>query len=223
MNLTIDLATTLVEDHPLDTARILERYDPQQAWAALLLMGEEVQPAILENFHPDFAARVISFMPFELVLKNIRLMTSEASTDIIALLSEESRMKLLSQLPTMHSEEIETLLQYPEDSVGSLMSPDFVALRMSATVRDATRRLRRMSSVGKSVNYVYVVDQKDTLEGVLVMRDLILAEPDTLLKDVMLSEVLTVDCDDDIEDAADLLVEQEYSVKYLDVLLVRRQ
>ena len=209
MQLSQDLALALVEDHPVDTARILERYSPREAWAALLLLGEENQPDLIENMHPEFAARVLNLMPFEAAFKNIREMSSEASTDVLALLDEGLRQQVLNELPNLHSDEIKSLLQYPEDSVGSIMSPDFVALRDKASVADALRRLRRMAAVGHPVNYVYVIDQDHTLKGVLVMRDLVLAAQDVLLEDVMLKNIFFVCSGDDIEDAADILVENK--------------
>ncbi|CAN5847329.1 magnesium transporter [soil metagenome] len=206
--ITDDLARELIESHPLDTARVLERLEPDAAWAVLAGLDEDLRPPIVEGFSPDYAARLLFEPDLETAVDIVRALPSEVSADILEHLSEAESERLLSALPSLHADEIEELSEYPEDTVGSVMSPEFVALRESATVADALTRLRRLAMVGRDVNYVYVVDDETRLCGVLVLRDLILAQPVTSLKRLMITNVVKVYTSDELDDVADLLFEK---------------
>ncbi len=208
MQIVSDLARTLIEEHPIDTARVLARLSPIEAWATLLLIAEPFRVEIVESFPPDFAAKVLKVAGFKSSLQLVREMPSEVTTDIFEHLSQGFTTKILAQLPNLHSEEIEALAEYDEDTAGSVMSPKFVALRDKAKVSDALTRLRRLGLVGQPVNYVYVVDEEGKLKGVLVMRDLVLAPLGKLLEEVMLSELIKVYTDDKLDYVVDKLIEE---------------
>ncbi len=209
MQFVSDLAQTLIEHHPIDTARVLERMSPIEAWAALVLVEEPYRAEIVESFSPEFAARVLTLAGLESTLRLVREMPPEVSTDIFECLPEEFEKQLLYELPNVRSDAIEELLEYSEDTAGSVMSPDFVALNETATVNDALTRLRRLSSVGQNVNYVYVIDKDTHLKGVLVMRDLVLTPGTTPLSEVMLSNIIKVYVDDELDEVADKLIEEK--------------
>ena len=208
MQIVSDLARTLIEEHPIDTARVLARLSPIEAWATLLLIAEPFRVEIVESFPPEFAAKVLKLAGVKASLQLVREMPSEVTTDIFEHLSQGFKSKILAQLPNLHSEEIEALAEYDEDTAGSVMSPEFVALRDKARVSDALTRLRRLGLVGQPVNYVYVVDEEEKLKGVLVMRDLVLAPLSRLLEDVMLSELIKVYTDDKLDYVVDKLIEE---------------
>ncbi len=209
MQIVSDLAQTLIEEHPIDTARVLARLSPVEAWATLLLIAEPFRIEIVESFPPEFAAKVLKIAGLKESLQLIREIPSEVATDIFEHLSKGFKAKILARLPNLHSEEIEALAEYDEDTAGSIMSPDFVALRNTARVSDALTRLRRLGIIGQAVNYVYVVDGEEKLKGVLVMRDLVLAPLNTLLENVMLSEPIKVYTDDELDHVADKLIEEK--------------
>ncbi len=207
--ITDDLARELVESHPLDTARVLERLEPENAWRELSRLDAPLRAPILEGFTPAYGARVLQEADGESLTDILRELPSEVTADILEYLPDEVREGWLTALPTLHAREIATLADYPEDTAGSVMSPEFVALRQNATVADALTRLRRMAFVGRSVNYVYVTDEAERLVGVLVMRDLVLAPPAKRLYDIMIKNVFRVYADDDLDAVADLLLEKK--------------
>ena len=203
-----DLARELIETHPLDTARVFERLEPYEAYSELMALDESLRAPILEGFSPPFAARVIAQADLDGQVNLIRNLPSEVSADLLVYLPEDMQKVLLAALPSLHAEEIEALAEYPEDTAGSVMSPEYVALRESATVADALTRLRRLAAVGRGVNYVYIVDTEERLTGVLMLRDLILSQPTTSLVDIMIKDVVRVYTSDELDDVADLLLER---------------
>lgn len=203
-----DLARELIETHPLDTARVFERLEPSEAYAELTALDEALRAPILEGFSPPYAARVLGQADLESQVDLVRDLPSEVSADVLVYLPENTQKDLLAALPNLHAEEIEELADYPEDTAGSVMSPEVVALRESATVADALTRLRRLAAVGRGVNYVYIVDAEEQLRGVLMLRDLILSLPTTPLANIMIRDVVRVYTSDALDDVADLLLER---------------
>lgn len=212
-----DLARALVETHPLEAARILERLEPFEVTQELARFEAELRAPVLEWFSPEFAARVLHELSPEEAAQLVRELPSEDSNDILGYLPESDRLAVLERLPSAHAEELELLAEYEDDTAGSIMSPEFVALRTGATVADALTRLRRLALVGREVNYVYVVDEDRVLRGVLLMRDLVLNLPRTPLAQVMVAEVLRVYVDDPLDEVRDALLERDlFSVPVVD-------
>jgi magnesium transporter len=206
--ITAALARELVESHPHDAARVLERLEPEEAWEALRLFDESLWPGIIEGFNSDYAARVLLEAPSEDSTDIVKELPSEVTADLLEYFPEEDKQELLDELSDLHVEELEELSGYEEDTAGSVMSPEFVALREGADVDDALTRLRRMALIGRNVNYVYVLDDDDKLTGVLLMRDLVLSPADKLLQDIMIKNVLRVYTSTPLSDVADLLQER---------------
>jgi magnesium transporter len=202
------LVRMLIEEHPLDAARVLERFQSEEAWQALKSFDDSLRAPIIEGFNHEYAARVLLEADQETLLSLIRELPSEVSADILEFVPEDFRALLLENLPSLHAEEIEELSDYPEDTAGSVMSPEFVSLREEATINDAQTRLRRLALVKRNVNYVYVTDEEDRLAGVLIMRDLVLSPPHKRLKDIMIKNVIKVYTSDDIDHVADILLER---------------
>ena len=203
-----ELARVFLENHPIDSARVLERLEPAEALREVLALEDPYRAPVMEGFSPSFAARMLMQADADEMLDLVRELPSEEAADIFEYLPEGVEEALLGALPSLHAEEIEALGDYEEDTAGSIMDPDFVALRERATVADALTRLRRLALVGRNVNYVYVVDGAGRLSGVLMMRDLVLNLSSALLSDIMVRNVISVYTDDDLDDIADLLLEK---------------
>ena len=207
-DLTTDLARELLESHPLDSARVLERLEPEDAWRFLSELAEDLRAPIVEGFNPEFAARTLQHADAEALVGVLRELPSEVAADVLEYLSDELAERWLDALPELHAREIESLAEYPEDSAGSVMSPEYVALREGARVSDAMTRLRRLALVGRNVSYVYVTDDEGRLVGVLLMRDLVLAGPHRRLREIMIRNVFRVYASDDLDAVADVLLEK---------------
>ena len=208
MEVATELARVLMEEHPFDTARVLEHLPPEQTLSTLTPLPGGIRIAVFEALDSAYAARTLLELPDDERSRLLHELHSEIAADILNNLPEEVRDNLLEDLPSLHSEEISALLAYDEDTAGSVMSPDFVALRASATIRTALNRLRRLALLGHSVNYVYVTDDTGLLEGVLLMRDLVTHPVDTPLHAIMIRNVVFARTDDPLNDVADLLEER---------------
>lgn len=124
-------------------------------------------------------------------------LSDEETRHLLASLTPDDRTHLLEELPGQVTQrmlnllspddlrEARWLLGYPEDSVGRLMTPDYVAVRQDWTVDQAIRHIRRAGKRSETVNRIYVVDQDWKLVDDIELRRFILAEPETTVEDIM--------------------------------------
>jgi len=126
---------------------------------------------------------------------------SDDAADILATLSEELRDSILEAFEDEEQEGIEELMQFAEDSAGGIMSTDIFSVDQELTARETIVQLQE-SPKAELVFYVYCVNEEGTLVGVLSLRQLLLVAPSTQVKEIMQSDVLSVEVTLDQEEVA---------------------
>ena len=117
--------------------------------------------------------------------------------------------RLLAGLSPNERRLTSTLLGYPEDSAGRLMSPEVASLRATMSAGEALDRLRRIGRSAETIYALPVTDDHRRLVGVLGLRDLVLADPGTPVGDLMDTEIYSARVDTDQEEAARLMREAD--------------
>jgi magnesium transporter len=144
---------------------------------------------------------------------NVRQLFEEMDPDDRARLTEEMPAKvatrLLAGLSSNERRLTSTLLGYPEDSAGRLMSPEVASLRAGMTAAEALDRLRRIGRSSETIYALPVTDDRRRLVGALGLRDLVLANPGTLVGELMDTDVFSARVDADQEEAARLIREAD--------------
>ncbi len=131
------------------------------------------------------------------------------ATDIYAELEQSDPAAagtILMEMEPDQATEIRDLMAYPSDTAGGIMTPAFVAVFPDLTADQTVRALRQVAEEAETVNYVYVISREDeSLLGVLPLHRLVLSRPDTLVSDLMTTDVVSVPVTADQEDAARLV------------------
>lgn len=167
------------------------------------------------------AADVFSYLEFEQQNRLLANLTDESTRQLLANLRPDDRTQLLGELPGQVTQrllnllspkdlvEARTLLGYPEESVGRLMTPDYVAIRPTWTAAQAIEHIRKKGKDSEIVSVVYVTDKSWTLLGGLGLRQLILAEPETLISDLVTHAFVSINASADREEAVRLLAKYD--------------
>jgi len=103
------------------------------------------------------------------------------------------------------SDEVRELMEYPENTVGSLMTTDFIAFKKEMTVQQTIDELRKLKPESDSIYYLYVLDNDEKLLGTVSLRDLIISDPDIKLVDIMNQRVIKMQDYDKIDDLAEII------------------
>ena len=188
-----DLATILDRLAPLDRAGILASLDDESIAEAMEEMEPETQVEVLEDLDPARAADILEEM------------SPDDAADLVADLDQDTRDEILSHMEADDVAEVRELLGYPEDSAGGIMTTAYIALEEHLTAAASIDRLRELEPDAETIYYVYVTDHEDRLVGVLSLRDLIVAKPETPIRDVMIHEPVAVGALADQDEVAEVV------------------
>jgi len=201
MRLKVPLAK-IAELHPADIANLISDLSRAQSHQLLDSLDVETLADTLEEVEPDFQASLVENMSDEKVADILEEMSPDDAADLLAELSQERRDGLLEQMEDEAAQDVRGLLAYPEDSAGGIMTTDFVSIPANITTNDAIRTLRETGSEAETIFYVYVVDNQDRLIGVIFLKDLIFASPETKISEYMHKRVVSVPVDESQNDVA---------------------
>jgi magnesium transporter len=199
----------LAELNPVDLARIVDALSYRESAEIVAALDEETAAETLEEVSDERLADLLEGMDQERAADILEEMTPAAAADILENLDEDVAEQLLARMEPEEAADVQAHLAYDEDSAGRLMTTDFVTISAVATVGDALAALRSMEEVPDPLLALYVVapDDPDHLQGIVRLRNLILADPATPLADLMDEDVPTVGPNDQAEDAARVLAE----------------
>ncbi len=195
--------TRLSELHPADVADILEQLDPAQRAAVFAHLDDEHADDVISELEDEFQADVIEDMDEARGAKLLSGMDPDDAADIVRDLPYEKAERLLQLMGVEDAEDIRKLLGYRDETAGGMMTTQFVAMKEDDTVEDAVRALRDLPEDHPTVHYLYVTDDYDKLAGVLSLRTLVLAAPETPLSEIMFTELITALPDEPEDDVAD--------------------
>ena len=181
-----------LEDLPLSKQLcVLTHLSPEEAAEALAELDEEMAGDVLESMDADDAARLIAEMD------------PDDAVDILEEVDEDHRDILLSNLPAEDAEQLRNLLSFDPDTAAGVMNTEIITVPLDVTVDDAIQVIRSELEEKEMPYYVYVVDDKEILEGVISLRDLMLARPGTPLENMVnRQDVISVQYDADKEEVA---------------------
>lgn len=193
-----DGAAVLTDMSSPQAARIAEYLDPQTA-------GH-----VLAEMDPTLAASVITDMQAPEASLVLAAMDSDDRVDILEHVTGPLHEELLGEMDAPDAADIRHLEQFAPDTAGGIMTTQVTALAEDLTVEQAISELRRLHETLEQMFYVYVVDAHRHLIGVLSMRDLILASPQTQISRIMRPNVTTVPATMDQEEVARIMRKYNY-------------
>jgi CBS domain-containing protein len=199
----------LAELHPVDLARIVDALSYRESAEIVASLDEETAAETLEEVSDERVADLLEGMDQERAADILEEMTPGAAADALEDLDSEVAEQLLARMEPEEAADVQVHLEYDEDSVGRIMTTDFVSVPAGATVGSALAAIRSQEEVPDPLLAVYVVapDAPETLLGLVRLRMLILTDPATPLVDIMDEDVPTVGPDDRAESAARILAE----------------
>lgn len=206
------LRKVLEDENEADVAEVFETIE-----------NEESMVLLFRLLPKDEAAEVFAYLPIETQQTIIQLLTNTEVGQILNDLNSDDAVDMLEEMPAnvvkkilaladvQTRRDINSLLQYPEDSAGSLMTVEYVDLRSFMTIDDAIKRIRKNGIDSETINYSYVTDAQKHLLGVISLREIILAKPDEKIEDLMDNNIITVTTLEDQEEVAKLFKKYDFA------------
>ena len=170
--------------HPSDIADILEELAPAEREAVFTSLNQEVAAEALEEVDPKLQRALIEKMDSSRVADIVEEMDPGAAADLLAELPEERSGAILDEMEPSERQEVEELLEFPQDWAAGRMTTDYVAVGVHGSVADSIAALHAFEGDVDTLTEVYLVNEAERLSGIVSLGKLLLASPDAALKDL---------------------------------------
>ena len=195
--------------HPADIADILEQLDIEEAGAVLEHMDTEAAADILNEVEAPLQFDLLIELDPEKASDLLEKLAPDDAADILAKLPQDKAERLLSLMPVDESQPIRELLRYAPETAGGIMTTEVLSLSQELSVEEALVYMRQNSAHLEMIYYLFIVDDEKHLVGVVSLRELVVAEPTTRLKDMMDDDVIKVKTDADQEEVARIIAKYD--------------
>ena len=205
-----NLVRLLSKLHGNDCAEILSHLTLSEQCRLLEYLPDlELTTTIFSYLDEEASLELIPHLSTPRLVSMIRLLPPDDAVDILGDMPPERLQEMLDQLPEALAKQINQLLSYDPQTAGGLMTTHYFVLNDTCTVAEALQRIRRAGTV-ETVFYLYVVDAEHRLVGVVSLRQLVMAEPDSLLRNLMETDVISVTTDEDQAQIARLITQYDF-------------
>ncbi|WP_215142983.1 magnesium transporter [Exiguobacterium qingdaonense] len=212
----VDFQDVFLSLHPGEQADIFIELDRHERMFVYQAISPEVFTDSFEKLTIDEQCTFIQEMPQPYAVRILNEMYSDNAADLMRELPDAFMETLFEQMDDVEEQEVKDLMQYPEETAGSLMTTEFVVFQADKTVGKTLEQLRELGPDAETIYYLYVVDQSHQLVGVVSLRDLIVAPLDAKIEDIMGFRVISANVMTDQEDLARIV--QKYDLLALPVI-----
>lgn len=226
--LLVEVRELLESEHWVEAKHLLEEQHIQDISYVLSELDEDLQPRVFRLMDRPLWAEIFAYLEFSFQLRLLDELTQEEGRYVLSNLAADDRTAFLERLPEKDMERLLRLLPprdvkqalrllgYPEESVGRLMTPHFVAVRPHWSLSQALDHIREQSEEGETVNVIYVTDENGRLLDMIELKRFILGRPGEPVETLMDDDVVSANVTDDRELAVGRI--QHYDLEALPVV-----
>lgn len=198
-------------------------YHPYEVSEALLDLSASERTRIYKIFSAPEISEIISFLDTEDILRFFDEMTPRYIVNIIQEFEIDDAVDIMQALPDLeragylklmdaeHRNDIKELLKYKDDTAGSIMTTEYIEIHEKDTVEKAMKKLINQAVDAETINTLYVIDDKDFLQGTLSLREIILARKGQIIGNLMNKRIVSVKTSMDQEDVADIFKDYDFT------------
>ena len=203
-----ELKLIMNEMNPTDIAAIFDEAEPRDIPILFRLLPKELAAETFAYLDSDQQEQLIMAFSDREIREMVDQLFLDDTVDIIEEMPANVVSRVLKNTDEATRRQINELLAYPDDSAGSLMTPEFVYLNKGMTVGQAIQKIRQVG-VAKETIYTCYVTEARKLIGVISLSDLITAQDDTKIEDLMSENIISVKTKDDKEEVAATLAKYD--------------
>jgi CBS domain-containing protein/sporulation protein YlmC with PRC-barrel domain len=191
--------------HPSDLADIIEDLGKKASARIFSALDEEKAADVLEELEPDTQVHVIESLSIEKAADVLEKMPSDEVADILDVLEDEKAELLLNEMEKDTSQEVRELLNYPEKSVGSIMTTDVLTFKENNTIEDVLHELRIKKPEHETMYNLFVTNENNHLIATFSLRDIVISQPETQISQIMKPSLISLLDYQDIDDVAEIV------------------
>ena len=187
-----------------DIADIFKTLDSNEALIMIRLLPPDIQSDVFSELDPVTQAHLINNFNEQQLKQIIEELSPDERTNLFETLSPKLTQKILNIISPDEREEILKFLGYPENSVGRMMTTEYVAIKINWTLEKAVRHIREWGKDAETIDMIYVVDENWKLLDDIPIRRILLADSSRTVKDIMDHHFIAVNAYEDQEQAIKL-------------------
>lgn len=210
------LKEVLQEWPPADIAELIVELDESERVLIFRLLNRELAADVFEYLDVDTQLELIKSMGKEETAAILNEMDPDDRTALFEEIPAQALQQLLSLLSAEEKKIATTLLGYPENSIGRLMTPDYLAIKADWTVEEVLNYIRQVGKSKETLNVIFVIDEKGKLLGQIDIRDILLSPPAQKIVELYDENITPLNVFDDQETAVSVL--QKYDAVALPVV-----
>lgn len=195
----------LEELQPYDLGQIFFRLNGVYRRQFLEFLSPEEIADLVEELEKTEQLDILAALPPEKLSRVLNRMSSDDMADLLGGLEEQKAQTLLKKMERAEADKVRALLDYPQDTAGGKMTTEYISVYDHYTVDEAIQYLRQEAPTAETVYYIYVIDGDDRLVGVVSLRELLIAQPDVPVREIMYERVIAVPAEMDQEEVATIL------------------
>lgn len=195
----------LVPVQPADIAQAIEGLPKAMQAIAFRLLSKQEAIEVYEYLDSSIQQSLIAELRQQEVLDIVDKMSPDDRARLFDELPAVVVQRLLQQLSPAEREATALLLGYKEGTAGRIMTTEYLSVKEDLTVSQAIERVRVLASATEIIYYLYVTDRERRLTGTLSFRDLVIAQPEQRLGEIMTRDVVFVQTDTDQEEVAQII------------------
>ena len=188
-----------------EVLKLIEDLSPENRVVVFRLLGKDSALEIFEQLDKSLQQELISSFKEERAVELFSSMEPDDRARLLDELPARVAKKLLASLSPEDKEKTSVLMGYPPKTAGRIMTPEYVRLRRNLTAREALNTVKRNGEDKETVYTLYVTDDTRRLEGVVSLKDLVMASPEQKVEDIMTEKVVSVTTETHQEEVARLL------------------
>ncbi|MGB2822826.1 MAG: magnesium transporter [Phycisphaerae bacterium] len=192
-----------------DVTELLGNLEGEDLAVAFRLLPRDEAADIFGDLDIERQEELLETLSSEKVVAILHDMPPDERTELLEELPGELAQRLLNNLRGEEREVAQSLLAYPEESIGRQMTPEYVAVRPDWTIRHVLAHIRNVAPAKETLNVVYVVDKNWKLLDEIRLEQIVLADPDQTVRQLMDEQVASLQADDDQETAVELFKKYE--------------
>ncbi len=199
-----------------DIADILKNLHQKYVVVAFRLIPKEKAAEVFSELDPSQQEYILTHIVDKHIKELLEELSPDDRTSVFEELPEQLTQRLLNLLPAEERKEAMGLLGYPENSVGRIMTPDYVVVKPDWTIQKAIRHIKKIGEDAETINMIYVEDDQLRLIDDIPIRRFILADPNQTVADIMDHEFIAIHALDDQEEAYKMI--KKYDINVLPVI-----
>ncbi|MDQ0207851.1 magnesium transporter [Alkalicoccobacillus murimartini] len=204
------LQELLDELHPYDVAAIYRSLPEKHHHKFLTFLEPDQVADLIEELETEYQVEILQKLGIEESSKVMDLMENDDLADLLNELSVERIQEFLDVMKKEDSIKIRSLMSYPAETAGGLMTNEFIWIHANQTVRQAVDKLKDYASFSENIYYLYVINESKKLVGVVSYRDLLIADIHEVIEDIMFTRTVAVKVTDDQEQVAHIIERYDF-------------